>query len=494
MQNGTLFQFFHWYISPDAQLWKHLANEAKHLADLGVSAVWMPPAFKGSRGKESEGYDLYDLYDLGEFDQKGTVATKYGTKQDYLDAIATLHQTGMQVYADIIVNHLCGADGTERVTVRKVNPDHRQEFISDRFEIEAYTKFTFPGRNQYSDFKWDFRCFSGVDCAKDSDEKCIYSIQNEYGEGWEDVADHEHGNYDFLFGADIEYRNEAVREEVKRWGTWYWDTARFDGARLDAVKHVSPQYLTEWLQHVRAAAGKELFAVGEYWAPEKLEDMQHFIDVTGAQLSLFDAPLHRNLFEAGKQGKDYNLQCIFDNTLVAAQPSLAVTLVGNHDTQPLQLLEAPVADWFKPLAYALILLREGGYPCVFYPDLYGAEYTGKGSDGNDCTITLPPVPHLDQLMQARKELAYGAQRDYLDHPNCIGWTREGHDEHAQSGCAVLLSNGDNGQKRMEIGTRHAGQRFHDLLGNSEGEVTVGDDGWADFYCPAGSLSVWVRIG
>jgi len=27
--------------------------------------------------------------------------------------------------------------------------------------------------------------------------------------------------------------------------------------------------------------------------------------------------------------------------------------------------EAPVKIWFKPLAYALILLREQGYPCVF---------------------------------------------------------------------------------------------------------------------------------
>ncbi|MDI8752022.1 hypothetical protein MJH54_31455, partial [Salmonella enterica subsp. enterica serovar Montevideo] len=42
---------------------------------------------------------------------------------------------------------------------------------------------------------------------------------------------------------------------------------------------------------------------------------------------------------------------------------------ANHDTQPLQALEAPVEPWFKPLAYALILLRENGVPSVFYPDL-----------------------------------------------------------------------------------------------------------------------------
>ena len=72
----------------------------------------------------------------------------------------------------------------------------------------------------------------------------------------------------------------------------------------------------------------------------------------------------------------------FDNTLLQARPTHAVTVVDNHDTQPLQALEAPVMSWFKGIAYALILLRDEGYPCVFYPDLYGAHYKDKGRDGN----------------------------------------------------------------------------------------------------------------
>ncbi len=63
----------------------------------------------------------------------------------------------------------------------------------------------------------------------------------------------------------------------------------------------------------------------------------------------------------------------------------------------------------------------------------------------------------------RKEYAYGEQRDYFDHPNCVGWTREGIDENERSGCAVLLSNGEEGFKHMEIGKRHAGKVFTDYL-------------------------------
>lgn len=39
---------------------------------------------------------------------------------------------------------------------------------------------------------------------------------------------------------------------------------------------------------------------------------------------------------------------IFDGTLVKDQPALAVTLVENHDSQPLQSLESVVESWFKP--------------------------------------------------------------------------------------------------------------------------------------------------
>ena len=43
------------------------------------------------------------------------------------------------------------------------------------------------------------------------------------------------------------------------------------------------------------------------------------------------------------------------------------------------------------------------------------------------------------------------QRDYFDHSNTIGWTREGVKEKKGSGCAVVISNGSGGNKVMEIG-------------------------------------------
>ena len=82
--NKTLIQFFEWYCAPDGEHWSRFAGQVSQLLAHGITAAWLPPAYKGTRGPESEGYDVYDIYDLGEFHQKGSVRTKFGTKKESL--------------------------------------------------------------------------------------------------------------------------------------------------------------------------------------------------------------------------------------------------------------------------------------------------------------------------------------------------------------------------------------------------------------------------
>ena len=204
---------------------------------------------------------------------------------------------------------------------------------------------------------------------------------------------------------------------------------------------------------------------------------------------LFDVKLHFNFARAGKEGENFDLQTIFDDTLVQNHPSHAVTLVSNHDTQPLQSLESVVEAWFKPLAYAMILLRKGGYPCVFAADYYGANYNDKGNDGNDHEIEMDSHQWLiDKFLSARKEYAHCEQYDYFDHPNCVGWTRMGKDEDPR-GMAVLLSNGEEGRKKMDTGSPDT--TYVDITNHTDGTVTTNGDGWGEFRCKSASVSVWV---
>lgn len=164
-----------------------------------------------------------------------------------------------------------------------------------------------------------------------------------------------------------------------------------------------------------------------------------------------------------------------------SRPIDAVTLVDNHDTQVGQSLENWVASWFKPIAYSLILLRGDGYPCVFYGDLYGC----GGENPQEA------VNQLADLVRARKEFAYGEQVDYWDHANCVAWLRKGDADHDGLVC-VACNGSEAGSKRVEVGTEHAGEKWSDVLGWTQGEVTVGDDGWAEFSCPAQSVAVWTK--
>lgn len=99
------------------------------------------------------------------------------------------------------------------------------------------------------------------------------------------------------------------------------------------------------------------------------------------------------------------------------------------------------------MAYAIILLRCGGYPCIFFPDYYGADYKGVDKDGNTC-----------------------------EHPG---------------GMAVLLSNDADGTKSMNTGS--AGITYGDATEHVKETVTTNDEGWAEFKSKGRSVSVWVPV-
>ena len=297
------------------------------------------------------------------------------------------------------------------------------------------------------------------------------------GKTFDQDVDEENGNYDYLMGSDLDFDNPEVREELYRWGEWYLDTTGVNGFRLDAMKHIGSSFYRNWLPKMREETGKELFTVGEYWHWD-VNHLESYLDRVNNVMSLFDVPLHLHFHDASRAHGNYDLRTIFDNTLVARRPMEAVTFVDNHDSQPGQSLESWVEDWFKPMAYAMILLRENGYPCLFYGD-----YAGIPHDQ-----IAPMKPVLDKLLRLRKKHAYGPQHDYLDDPNVIGWTREGDAAHKDSGCAVVISDGTGGTKHMYIGRQFAGKHFVDAMKNAKYNIKIDENG----YVNRAAVSVWIQ--
>lgn len=480
--NGTMMQYFEWHTQADGKHWKRLKEDAAHLHELGITAVWIPPCFK-STYPEDVGYGIYDLFDLGEFDQKGGIATKYGTKEELLEAIEELHKYNIQVYADVVLNHKGGADGTEQFMAVEVDPMDRHKEISEPHEIEGWTRFYFPGRQKkYSDFEWHWYHFSGTDKDEATGEEGIFRIEGE-NKGWADdsLVDTELGNYDYLMYANIDYNHPDVAEHIKEWAKWFVNETGVDGFRLDAVKHIHHGFISELVDFLHEEFGEDFYIVAEYWQAE-LENLENYLKKQQFKISLMDVQLHFSFHDASLSGNNYDLRSLFDETLILERDEHAVTFVDNHDSQLGQSLESWVDDWFKPLAYGWILLTQKGYPCIFYGDYYGIM-------GSDTSLGIRET--LDKLMYARKEYAYGKQENYVDHPNCIGFVRKGNEEYPE-GCAVVLSNSEEGWKKMNIGHNKAGQEYTDLLGNRKDTIIIGEDGWAFFPVDAGSISVWIK--
>ena len=482
-ENKIMFQAYEWYLPDDGQHWERLREMAPQLKDMGVGGLWIPPCCKAT-GTNDVGYGVYDLYDLGEFDQKGNVRTKYGTRAQLEGMIQALHDQGVQVYGDIVLNHKAGADEAEVFQAIKVDPNNRLHNISEPHDIRGWTRFTYPGRQgKYSQFVWGFQHFTAVDHDDMTGDNGVFLIVGE-NKGFAPDVDQGKGNYDYLMFADVDYRNKDVIAETLHWGEWFLKTLDLDGMRLDALKHINASFITAFLREMRLRTGKSLYCVGEYWhADDNL--LAEYIGEQHDQLALFDVALHFNFVQAANQGRDYDMRRIFDGTLLQRNDLNVSTFVDNQDSQPGQSLESWVDARFKPLAYALILLRQDGYPCLFWGDYFG---TG----GQWPQPAMKDV--LDPLLRARKEAAYGEQIDYFDHANCIGWVRLGDADHPGSGLAVVMSNGDDGVKRMSLGELNKGSTWRDITGQIADPVTLGDKGEADFYCKGSGVSVYMRQG
>ena len=556
--NGVMLQGFHWFLkrtefpnSGGRKLYNFLKDEAANLRAIGIDSIWIPPVTKAAFNRSnSVGYDVYDPFDLGQFSAPGTseTETKYGSRTELLEAIEALHGNGSQrrisVYADVILNHKVGGDVDEFWEAVRVDKENRNQerwasdFESGLIEVKAFTKFDYPDRaDEYSSFKWSAKHFDSVDAAKqirqggrefsDPQDKYIYRFlfnEQDYKPNVKKFSDWvslEKGNYDYLTGCDIDYARFDVREEMKFWGQWLCETLKLDGVRLDAVKHFSADFTREWVGHVRSKVGKNLFAVCEYIAGDT-KPLHSYIDRVTNQgaypqtVSLFDFPLRFRFGDVSRQGDAFDLRNLSSGTLMDEQPALAVTFVENHDYEYGRGFESHVEEWFKPLAYAYILLREGGYPCLFFPDYYGSvdwyEKDDKGINRLWHKAQHPGRGYLDLLLQVRKQFALGEERYYAE-SQVVGWVRLGFVPGAKGAMATVINTTFNAVRSITMNTGRFNKRFYHLAtikwteggflviksayekyGNQAAALWTDSNGWGTFPADGGSVSLWIEDG
>ncbi len=451
--NRTVYQAFYWDAYPG--LWTELAAMAAPLAEAGINAMWLPPAAKGFSGTFSVGYDVYDFWDLGEFNQKGTIATRYGTRSELQSALAALDGMGIDAYYDVVFNHRMGADS--------------RQFIQGFGDV--WTNFDLHGRDVYytpeawgglyHDFEWDWTAFNGIDGR-------LFP-----GKYW--------GNnfhWPYLMGNDVDHNRPEVVDEMKAWGEWIINDVGFDGFRMDAIAHVDSDFTRDWVNHVQAATAQDVFFVGEAW----VGDLGGYLDHVGTgHMTVFDFSLRDDFVNLSSGSKDMRW---WGGLVNSAKASQAVTFVDNHDTSRAgNPYGTPQVINYKNQAYAYILMREQGTPVVFARD-----YEEFGM-----------APTLDTLISARRYFAYGAGHEQAANTEAVyTYVREGLDSVPGSGMVMLISGRDWGyQDSFRINSHQPNTVFYDYTGNVDGTVTTDANGYADFpvnISESTGWSIWVPSG
>ena len=225
-----------------------------HLEALGVDVVWLSPVYRSPM--EDNGYDISDYTDVDPL---------FGTLDDLDALIAGLHERGMKLVMDLVVNH---------------TSDQHPWFVESRDRTSTKRDWYIwrPAREGFE---------PGTPGAEPTNWGSFFS-----GPGWQyDPASHQY--YLHLFAAsqpDLNWENPAVRREIHQMMRWWVDRG-VDGFRMDVINLISKTYpladgpangpgglcydpslvvegprLHEFLQEMNREVGladKQLFSVGE---------------------------------------------------------------------------------------------------------------------------------------------------------------------------------------------------------------------------------------
>lgn len=326
---GVMMQAFYWDVEPRHEWWDLLTEKVDDWADAGINRIWLPPASKGQSGGYSMGYDPSDYFDLGEYDNQQTVETRFGSRAELDALIEAAHSNGMEVIADIVLNHNSGG-GLE------YNP-YRDKM--------TYTLFDEEHGNASGKFNRNYENFYPNSTSPYDPGSLFYEETNldhnqEYVQNWLWAADYSVANY---------YKNEVG----------------FDGWRFDYVLGFEPWVVKAWIEEVGG------FSVAELW-DGNVDVLENYIEETGS--SVFDFATFYNLDEAFDKFDD--LTYLTGDMVWKTYPEKAVTFTANHDTEKDSNEDNFIKSENKMKAYAFILTHPG-YPTIFYSDYENEEFKSQ---------------------------------------------------------------------------------------------------------------------
>ena len=275
IDEGVLLQAFYWAV-PDENWYSTIESRLSEIDSLGITSLWLPPISKSyGNGPDSNGlqmgYEPFDYYDIGEFDQQGSIKTRFGNKSDLESLVQQTKKFNMSLIADIILNHNRGG-----------NP------------LPNGLDFTNVSSGLFLRNASHFNCGDGPSFA------------------------------DF---PDLCTTDPYVRQELIKWGKWLQSELGFDGWRFDYVKGFNKSTVKAWMDEIGGSG------IIEYWDRDTTTILNYLQDFS-IDTKAFDFPLLYNLREILISNGNFDMRNLDKQgvSIYSTISNRAIPFVTNHDT------------------------------------------------------------------------------------------------------------------------------------------------------------------
>lgn len=444
-EKKIVLQAFWW----DFENWNFVNSYANYLTELaprlkeaGINAVWVPPFVKNA-GTNSVGYTPFDFYDLGDKYQKGSVTTRFGTKDDVLRMIAVMHANGIEVIADLVLNHTKDAGGEDGGA-----GGEDTGAWDDKWKNFRYVCYETPYKDGKRDDYWNrkgrwpknWQNFHANEAHKQNSDDwtaphwgpdiCYY--ENAYGQSTN------------VIGYNPKQGPNYMRDQAREWVKWFKKQTAVDGFRWDAVKHYPESAQQDFLYNAKYSmsdwcnGGQAMFSVGEYIGSKTEIDnycmrVQYANNNSEFAMGAYDVPLRgaikNGVIDAGGYGNlgavvGEQISMRYNDYSDGQRVHRSLNYINSHDTfRPTYNYNSPQkeqtgwdggqemgghADPYNQrmgMAYATIMAMDGNIS-VFMEDLFEFNNENRWTHMPADEKSLPMRSYLKNLIWCHQNLAF----------------------------------------------------------------------------------------
>ena len=170
-----------------------IIEKLDYLKELGVDALWLSPIYDSPN--DDNGYDIRDYH---------KIMKEFGTMEDFDELLTKVHEKGMRLIMDLVVNHTSDEHEWFQSALKDKNSPYRDYYFFSKEPNNWTSFFSGPAWNHYED-------------------EDVYALH--------------------LFSKkqmDLNWDNENVRKDVIKMVNW-WLSKGVDGFRMDVINYISKE-------------------------------------------------------------------------------------------------------------------------------------------------------------------------------------------------------------------------------------------------------------